>query len=190
VAEVPKGVKTYTIDAGDRGALRTLQVMKQIVNESLIDPYVIGTAKTVVSEVWGKDEIGQVKAIRRWVLEHTRFCRDPRGVELLHTPKWLLKTIELNYYAMIDCDDMAILTAALAKSIGLAARWIVLGFHDPKGPFTHVYTELGTPKGWMAVDLRDQYETPIKNVSRKGAYPVDGAESGIGWLQSLLKGGH
>lgn len=166
------GVKTYLIASGDQGAARTLSIMKQVVNESLRDRLVVETAKGVVRDCWGKDEVCQIKSIREWVLEHSRFCRDPRGVELLHTPRYMLNGIAQKYYMQFDCDDMAILCAALGKAVGLQARWVVLGFDEKNAPFTHVFTQLLSKNGWLSLDLKDQYERSPVNVSRKSFYMV------------------
>lgn len=82
-----------------------------------------------------------------------RFVRDPAGVELVHRPERLLDLWRAKGHIPGDCDDAAVLGAALGKSIGLPARFVVLGFYGPTMPFSHVYAELQTPQGWADLDV-------------------------------------
>lgn len=91
---------------------------------------------------------------------HWRFVRDPTGIELLHRPERLLDQIAAGGYAIGDCDDAAILGAALGKAVGFSARFVVLGFFGPRGPFSHVYTELWTGTGWRELDITRTPQRP------------------------------
>ena len=53
-----------------------------------------------------------------------------------------------------DCDDVATLGATLALAAGLpAVRFRVVSFRaDRPQPFTHVYTEVLTSRGWLDFD--------------------------------------
>jgi hypothetical protein len=52
-----------------------------------------------------------------------------------------------------DCDGQATLVASLLLSIGIPARFIVIG---PKGNRTHVFTEAYVNGQWLAVDTVDR----------------------------------
>ncbi|MEE8177710.1 MAG: hypothetical protein V3T65_06925 [Acidobacteriota bacterium] len=55
--------------------------------------------------------------------------------------------------AQVDCDDAAVLSAALGKAVGLKPRFVVLGFEGPTGPYRHVYTELFDGVAWTEMDV-------------------------------------
>lgn len=82
-----------------------------------------------------------------------RFLRDPAGVELVHHPRVLLDRLRKEGYVQGDCDDAAILGAALGKVIGLPARFVVVGFRGPRGPLTHVYAEVSDGSRWVDLDV-------------------------------------
>lgn len=91
--------------------------------------------------------------LRSWLAAAWHFVRDPTGVELVFRPERLLDQYTNHGMASGDCDDAAVLSAALGKAIGLRARFVVLGFFGPRMPFSHVYTELLGPDGWQEMDV-------------------------------------
>jgi hypothetical protein len=78
---------------------------------------------------------------------------DPSGVELLHDPVLLLEDIRERGQARGDCDDVAVLGAALGGAMGLSARFVVVGFRGPNEPFEHVWTELYDGTTWRELDV-------------------------------------
>jgi transglutaminase-like putative cysteine protease len=143
------------IFGGDLGSLQTLYRMRQLVNTSLTDPLVIETARSIVETagVLGRDQQGKYLALRQWLAEHVVFLPDPLGVELLATPHYLLTKIARAQFVSGDCDDAAILGAALGKAVGLAARFRVLSFVNQSRPFQHVYTLLLVNGQWANLDV-------------------------------------
>lgn len=155
------------IFGGDLGSLQTLQRMKRIVNESLSDPLVIETARGIVEHagILGRDEAGKYMAIREWMADHLAFMPDPVGVELLSTPHYMLARIRAAEFVSGDCDDAAILGAALGKAVGLRAKFRALGFSSRSRPFQHVYTLLLVRGRWANLDTtRSQRFDPPRPV--------------------------
>jgi len=163
-------VTEYTIPQGDRGAYQTLKIMKRIVNEAMRDIPVLDTAKTIIRSVGGKDRSAQAVAIAEWVRPRLRFVRDPYGIETLHTPLFMLSRINTVGMYEADCDDYAILSAALAKAVGLRTKFVVLGFHSAEHPFTHVYAMAETPQGWVPFDV--SFGLPPGAIQRRAYYEV------------------
>lgn len=139
---------------GDLGALQTLRRMKQIANASLADPLVIETARNIVENagVLGRDQGGKYLALRQWLEEHLQFLPDPVGVELLSTPHYMLRRIQQSQFVSGDCDDAAVLGAALGKAVGLPAKYRALSFVNQRRPFQHVYTLLLVNGKWANLD--------------------------------------
>lgn len=62
-------------------------------------------------------------------------------------------------YATGDCDDAAILSAALALAMGLPVRWVLLGF-SPGGAYRHVYAEACQGGRWVDFDVTKPAQFP------------------------------
>lgn len=137
---------------GDAGALATLRRMAALVNQSLADATVRDAAQQIVRYEPVRDDVGQALAIRQWLGDKVQFIPDPRGVEVLTSPAQMLRDIDARGVTLGDCDNAAVLGAALGKAIGLRAQFVVLGFVDPKAPYTHVYARLQTRNGWVELD--------------------------------------
>ncbi len=159
-----------SIPLGDAGTFDTLKMMAKIADFYAATPIVRDLATSIVRDLNPRDYTGHAEAIRQWAADHIVFLRDPRGTELLHTPRWILREIARHGVARVDCDDAATMTAALGKSIGLKARFVVVGFQNKRAPFAHVWTELASPIGvpeWIEQDVtRTAQRLPWSMVSR------------------------
>lgn len=142
------------IFGGDLGAMQTLRKMRQIVNLSLADPVVIEAARAIVEDagVLGRDQLGKYLALRQWQEEHLQFLPDPIGMELLSTPRYMIQRVRQSQFVSGDCDDGAILGAALGKAVGLRAKFRALSFGSTGKPFQHVYTLLLVNGRWANLD--------------------------------------
>lgn len=125
--------------------------MRRVVRGSLTDPLVIETARRIVAVLPPRDHDAHALAVRAFLAEHLQFVRDPHGVEMLSTPHYLLTEIARRYMVQGDCDDAAILGAALAKAIGLRARLVAVGFYNRSAPLSHVYTVV-QGRRWHSLD--------------------------------------
>lgn len=134
-------ISRTVIGFGDYGAGQTLDRMVSLVNQSLSVPLVVETANGIAASVPPRDYLAISKAIRAWLARNFRFVRDPIGVELLRDPEYQLRQWMTNGFIAGDCDDAAILGAALAKANGIGARFVAVGFRR-NGPLVHVYTLL------------------------------------------------
>lgn len=147
-------ITTTTIPGGEAGAAATLDRMRSLVNESLSTLDVIETARYVVRGVGGFDVTAQAQAIRDWLAARFRFVRDPCGIEYLQSPVVQLQSITRQGVSYGDCDDAAILGAALGKAVGISAAFEAVAFVDPARPLSHVYALLLLPGGGiMSLDV-------------------------------------
>lgn len=158
LAALPQG-------AGDFATYVTLGSMRGMVQREFMLPVVRLTASEIVQGMSGKDGIEQAHAIRDWLISHVDFLRDPDRVEMLHGPAWQINRIRRTGVVQVDCDDVAMLAAALGRAIGLRARFTVVGFRKPGAPFRHVWTDLAAPYAsqWVDCDItREQQFLPAK----------------------------
>ena len=142
-----------SIPNGDVGTSETLARMTALVRTASLHPLVRRQAVEIVQDAAGIDDRLKARLIRDWVDSRTIFMPDPYGAELLHSPDAVVAHILTDGIAHVDCDDVAMLSAALGRSVGLRARFVAVGF-SPDGPFRHVWAELGSPRAsfWLPVD--------------------------------------
>lgn len=130
--------------------------MKDVVAKSLYIPDVVETAVGIVRYIPGRDTPTQHRALREWLATRVSFLPDPAiNGDVLRTPDYALRQIKQYGIARLDCDDTSMLAAALAKAIGMRARFVVLGFPEYK----HVYAEAWTSDGvWRDFDVTETRE--------------------------------
>lgn len=135
---------------GDAGTAQTIQVMRRLVDAALSDSAFVRKVTDIVRPVAAFDDVAEVKQIYDWVRRNIRFTKDPVTKEKLYPPQELLKI------RAGDCDDLSMLTAALAMAIGYPARWVTVSTNaESPQEFTHVWTEVEAPPGsgnWIAMD--------------------------------------
>lgn len=108
-----------------------------------------------------KDQAAEIDAINRFVRDQIRYVGDILGVETLHTPAAVLIT------RAGDCDDKAILNAALLKSLGYSCRFIAL---DQGSGFCHVWTQVLLRGNWIDLEPTEPLPTgqrvPVRRTDR------------------------
>ena len=109
------------------------------------------TARLVIG-VPGSAAHLHARIIRDWLTMRVRFLPDPSTAEALHDPAWALEHILTYGQVQLDCDDMAMLAAAMGQSIGLRARFVAVAFSSPESPYSHVWADLGDGQTWLSVD--------------------------------------
>lgn len=134
------------IPDGERGTDATVKQMALFVKASLRRPTLRLLAIKILNtyKIPNHNNPEAIKALFSWVKQNIRYLKDPVEVETVQDPE---ATIKLRAG---DCDDQASLMAALAMSIGHAARFVVIGSH--KDAFGHVYPEININGRWVPVD--------------------------------------
>ncbi len=160
----------FPLPSSDLGTMFTLSAMRGLVYREFMSPAVRLLATDIVRGIGGKDGEAQAHAIREFLEQHTEFLRDPDGVEMIHGPVWQVQQILSRGLVQVDCDDVAMLAAALGKSIGLRARFIAAAFVDKNAPYRHVWAEIGprtVPPTWIDMDVtRPAQGLPFGYISR------------------------
>lgn len=144
------------IGTGDTAIYNTVSKMKDIINQSIRNPYVREWAGSIVSRVEVNDKRGEAEAIHNFVRDHVRYTKDPLGYEYIQTPPVLLDGIRLYMEGKGnrpagDCDDMTVLSLSLLKSIGFNVAIKVVSFKESK-KFGHVYGMVQIDYDWIPVD--------------------------------------
>lgn len=144
-------VRVESMAEGWAGLAATLRVMREAVRHALPKPLTRAAAAEIVRGVPASNTGMQASLLRRWLQNHVAFVRDPVEVEYIQTPWFMLEHIALRGFVDGDCDDVAVLGAALGMSIGIRARFVLFAFGRGQ-PFSHVFTELLTDAGWVELD--------------------------------------
>ena len=145
LAWIPEGDTAQT--------LATVAAMRDLAIHGAMTPAVRQTAAFIVAGLT-RDQLGHASNLAGWIALHTRFLYDPAPFEALTPPDVTLAIIHSQGIAQMDCDDVAILAAALGLSIGLRARFVVIAFLTADAPYEHIWTELAPADGqaWVPVD--------------------------------------
>lgn len=148
-------VFTGEIAYGDAGVSQTLDAMRALVNDSVNEPIVVDFARRLATTGGVRQAVAQAVAIRQWLASVWRFIDDPPDRELLRSPAYMIREYAMSSVIHGDCDEAAILGAALGKAAGMQADFVVLAFYQSDGSagrYEHVYTMLTTPTG-ASIDL-------------------------------------
>lgn len=137
-----------SIPGGAAGTRETLRIMRDLAREWRVHPRLRQLAKSIVQPCKSKDARCEVKRIHAFVVDKIRYVRDVADVETIQTPDLTLRD------RCGDCDDQALLVAALLQSIGRPARFIAIGLRA--GQFQHVYTETPIGPDWVAVETTEE----------------------------------
>lgn len=116
-----------------------------------------------------KNYLAETIAIHNWVRDNIRYTKDVAGQETLCPPE----EIAFNSKAG-DCDDKAMLEAALLGAVGTITRFKVLGVTPEQ--YSHVYLQAMVGGRWISLDpiMRDKpagWEAPAVMRAIEKVYP-------------------
>ena len=135
----------------DFNSLTTLDEMVARVNTSLTNALLVDTARELAMNVApARDYWRQAVGLKNWLERVFRFVDDPTGKEKLRNPDEMIREYGRLGFITGDCDEVAILGAAMAKAIGLEAVFTIYAFPDPASGvdfYSHVFATVLTPDG-------------------------------------------
>ena len=123
-------------------------------------PVVRQFTEWVVRDVWPKDYLGEILAIRNSFLQQSptrpgrlfRYANDPRHVEWIKDPQRMVEEIDQYGSTTVDCDEISLMAAVMALQLGREAEFVAVGF--VLRALTHVGVRIKEPKSgtWIWVD--------------------------------------
>lgn len=115
-----------------------VKYLKELIEDGLRDEYVRRKAVSIVDRagVKGHDELGEIRAIVKWVQNNVVYRKDPIDVEYFMSARRILKDVEQGRSAA-DCDDFVIVAGALLGSIGYQTGALIVD-SNADGIFNHV----------------------------------------------------
>lgn len=125
--------------------------MAELVRASARELAVRQTALDLTRTVYATCYEDFVSGVRMFFTRHFRFIDEPD--EMITPPARLLRAIRESGVAWGDCDDGALLAAALFYSLGFAVRFRAI-LEQTDGSFGHVFTEYRAPNSqlWKIFD--------------------------------------
>lgn len=166
----------------------TVSAMRSLAQQGKRDLNVRRLAEQITMGVAQGDYSSEVLAIYYWVCRNIRYLRDIDGVEFLQQPRHVIA------HRQGDCDDMATLLAALLMTAGNPVQFATAGFAGGAPNYSHVYVEVITPHGTIALDPvanRDTVEM-LGRVKHRKTFPVSQGGmtgNGIGQLRHMSSDG-
>lgn len=124
--------------------------MVELARQGRKNPIIRAKAVELTRGLQQKNWVAQIAAIHNFVKNRIRYVGDIRDVETVATPETVLEI------GAGDCDDKAVLTAALLESINHPTLFRAVGFQP--GRFSHVYvkTLVGRRPGkWIGVETTE-----------------------------------
>jgi len=147
-----------TIPDGRAGVKATLRLMVRIARKARATLPVRTLAQQLVHGCAENDRRCEAATLQAWVRDNIRYVRDIRDVETVQFPE---QTLQLKSG---DCDDKALLLAALLESIGFQTRFCAVGVGG--GDYSHVLTQVLIPgAGWMSAEV-----IPIDGATQKAQF--------------------
>lgn len=143
------------------GTIQTLQAMKRLTIQAIHSQEPRQIVSELITSGFCADPLDLTRALRFWILRHVAIVDEFE--ELLKSPRLMIQEIQSTGRTMGDCDDIAMLGAAVMGSAGLPVRFKAV-FPTPDGSFAHVFTEHQLNGAWYAFD---------PTVSHVPVYPSD-----------------
>ncbi len=115
----------------------------------------------VVRDVWPKDYLGEILAIRNVMVQQSpwrpgvplfRYTNDARHVEVVKDPQRQVEEILEHGTTQVDCDEIACMASVMALQLGREVEYVALGFAPDA--LTHVGVRVKEPKSgrWIWLD--------------------------------------
>lgn len=140
-----------------RGAPQTIEVM---IGSALDDHKHFETrqiAEVVCEGLDSKDYLSEYLALYNFLLQRTRYMRDPRRTELVRAPHVVSKQILAGHRPSLDCDDMATWLGAAVLAVGGTAWFATVAFakmmYQGQVQFSHVFTSALEPRSHAKIVL-------------------------------------
>jgi hypothetical protein len=146
-----------------RGARDTLRLMSNLALGDTGERSAVVRAFTtwVVADVWPKDYLGEIIAIRNVLVQPSpvrpgtplfKYVNDPRHVEFVKSPQRMVHEINEHGTTAVDCDEIAMMAATMLLQIGREVEFVALGFAP--NSLTHVGLRAKEPKSdkWIWID--------------------------------------
>lgn len=169
-----------TSRVGYSGAPQTISVMRRAALEDANHFATRQLAESVCEWLDSKDYTSEYLALYQFLLQRTRYMRDPRRTELVRAPYLISEQILAGHRPSLDCDDMATWLAAAVTSVGGRAEFCTVAFaklvFDGQPQFSHVFTRALEPRNKCMIVLdpvaAEKTRQMLARVKQGAVWPV------------------
>jgi len=183
-----RGAVSFSLPQGDAGVARTMELIRQQVDQAIKNPYINRTAIEILHAANAPqyDQTAAAHVIYNWVLRHIRYVQDPVGKETVRPADVILKI------RAGDCDDInGVLIPSLLGTIGIATRGVTVAAAPGSDDFSHIYAEGFLDGSWVALDAARPHvsfgQAP-EMFKRRAVWPITGTEVGQGGFLNGMHG--
>lgn len=117
-----------TSRVGYNGAPQTIAVMRRAALDDQKEFATRQLAESVCEHIDSKDYVSEYLALYYFLLQHTRYMRDPRRTELVRAPYLISQQIMAGHRPSLDCDDLATWLMAAILSVGGTGWFATVAF--------------------------------------------------------------
>jgi hypothetical protein len=165
---------------GYAGAKQTVDVMRTAALEDANHFNTRQLAEIVCEGLDSKDYTSEYQALYHFLLQRTRYMRDPRRTELVRAPHLVSQQIMAGHRPSLDCDDMSTWLGAAVTAVGGRAEFVTVAFqemyYEGQQQYSHVFTRALEPRnGCMIVlDPVAAEKTPqmLRRVVAAATWPI------------------
>lgn len=126
-----------------RGAPQTIRIMQQAALDDHKHFATRQIVETVCEGLDSKDYTSEYLALYYFLLQRTRYMRDPRRAELVRAPYIISQQILAGRRPSIDCDDMTTWLGAAVLALGGTAWFATAAFNNvfvgSERQYSHVF---------------------------------------------------
>lgn len=170
------------LSPGDEGTAQTIGVMRELAHQFsrsvLVRAVAAAVRATAASHRRGSPVAAQVQreelaALFAWFKRRVRFCRDPKGLELVRRPDHQIANMRGGRTVEGDCDDASVLGAAILLALGMRPVYITIA--RDYGDFEHVYWGARLADGSLVAMDPQEFDRPgeeAQGVVRKRVWDV------------------
>jgi Transglutaminase-like superfamily len=181
-----RGMSSWPLPGGDRGVAKTMDLVKQLVDQAIKDPYINRTAIEILQtyNVPQYDQYSAAQAIWSWVRANIRYVQDPVGKETVRPANVILEV------RAGDCDDInGVLIPSLLGTIGIPSRGVTVAASRNSQDFSHIYAEAYIDGEWIPMDAARAnvaFGQAPEMYWRRAEWPITGMEiDQVGILSGL-----
>lgn len=164
------------------GAPQTIQVMGKA---ALGDGDSFATRRLCESLCEGldsKDYCSEYLSLYYFLLQRTRYMRDPRRTELVRAPEVVTRQILDNHRPSLDCDDLSTWLAAALLAVGGQPEFVTVAFshmfYAGQRQYSHVFVRVKEPRSgkYIVLDPVAAEKTPqmLARVKAAKTWPIEG----------------
>jgi hypothetical protein len=137
--ELPE-TKSYKLPDGELGNLATVQFLVKLARKRAKHPVVRQLALNIIRHAGTKSMFykDESLAIGNFVKNKMSYVKDIANVETVHDPLTMIDKIQRGT-ASTDCDDHALLVAALLLSIGHRPVFRIVRYQKGSPSYNHIY---------------------------------------------------